>query len=84
MKTKMKMVKSREEKSNQITVIIRACDNESAETLMEEIHAVLRSLNRRMEKTVGYEIITVPKPIYSEKEICSIWPEGYAHPQKRP
>ena len=51
---------------------------------MEGIQAALRRLNRRMEKTVGYEIITVPKPIYSEKEICSIWPEGYAHPQKRP
>lgn len=76
MKTKMKVIKSRHEKSNQITVIIRACDNESAETFMEEIHAALRRLNRRMEKTVGYEIISVPKPIYSEKEICSVWPEG--------
>lgn len=43
---------------------------------MEEIQAALRRLNRRMEKTVGYEIISVPKPIYSEKEICSAWPEG--------
>ena len=76
MKPKMKVIKSRHEKSNQITVIIRACDNESAETLMEEIHAALRRLNRRMEETVGYEIISVPKPIYSEKEICSSWPKG--------